>query len=410
MKSLISIVFLSLGPAALLACTEEPNSTTSSGDLHVLAQVGEGDATATYLAPTGDFASGSLTFLGNGTELGDVYEAVAVGGHIYAQDFSSTELVKLTPNGSGGYTRDSALLITSVTAGGYFRTLKVIDDATVLCMTWPDPAGNVDYAFVDLTDFSFADSGSFVMQPLEDEDYVPTELGSPVVVGDKVYVGTMYTYLDTYDFSPDLHTLVLDYPSFANPVRFSSDLSVGTTGGFVTQSMFEDESGYVYQHNIRSKFWYNMGTAEDQDTYVLRIAPGERAYDESYAFNISEQFDEEVSLIQLTYVGDGIAFGAMLWEDRATDWEEAYAQNRGFIAKFDLEAQTVTAMDLPDSPVLTTSGPLVENGTFYMPLAPRGEQARIYALDPTGGSDAFTEGLELDGNNIEIRGLYRTTP
>lgn len=382
--------------------------SNSASNLHVLGALGEGQSSTTYLAPVESWTLGRLTFVANGTELGQVFNAVAVGNFIYAADFGEGAILQLTPDGNGGYLETARLLTTALTPQGFFRTVRPLGEDTLLLMTWPNTEGTVDWALIDIPAFTVRNSGSYVMQPV-DNKYNPVEVGSPIVVGDKVYLGTMYWVEETGEFSTEMHTLVLDYPTFTNPLRFTTNRSIGSTGGWASQSMFADENGDIYQHNIRSKFWYNMGTAEQKPTVIARIKKGEMTYDEGYQFDVSAQFSETVSLIALTYAGNGVAYGAMLWEDQSTEWLEAYSQNRGFIAKIDLYNQTAIAMNFPNSPVLTTTGPLVKDGLFYMPLAPRGQQARVYVLDPQGGADSFEAGLELDGNNVEVRGLMETT-
>lgn len=403
-----------LGAALLLpACSteegSEPALTGASAGLHILARVGEGDAAASYLAPTTSWREGRVTLLGQGTELGRGFSsAISFGPHIYVQDFGERVLEQLRPDGRGGYEEITSLVLSALTETGRFRIMEIVDQSTLFLMTWPNPAGTVDYVFVDIPALSVRSRGSFSVEPV-DGIYAPVEVGSPVIVGDKVYLGTMYWVESTQAFSTSLHTLVLDYPSMSNPVRFSSPASVGSTGGWAKQSMFQDEEGHIYQHNIRSKFWYNMGTAEDKPTLITRIRAGEMEYDESYSFDVSSQFSETVSLIALTYVGNGIAYGAMLWEDRSTDWGEAFSQNRGFIARIDLRARTAEAMSLPDSPVLQTGVPLVKDGLFYMPIAPVGQQARVFILDPARGVEGAEPGLMLDGNNLQVGSLLETT-
>ncbi|HTU61074.1 MAG TPA: hypothetical protein VMF89_21620, partial [Polyangiales bacterium] len=192
---------------------------------HILAAVDE----ETYVAPAKNLSSGEVTLVGSGTELGAVYAGDSDGRHLYLEDFDANELQKWAYDGDR-YEKVDALVLTALSGQGSFRTVKVMDEDTLLLMTWPDSEGLVDWALIDIRGFNVESKGSFTMEPVD--GYNAVEVGSPVVRDGKVYLGAMYWVEESQEFPQKMYSIILDYPAFENLRVIESDVSLGATGGW----------------------------------------------------------------------------------------------------------------------------------------------------------------------------------
>lgn len=370
--------------------TVEPPETSIS-PFSLVAQVGEEE----YMTLTDDLLTGKISIIGQGIETQSFGSAIAAGGHIYMTNFGegTIDQIQVTEE---GYEKVNSLSAASLSPAGFFRIVQKVSETELLLMNWPDDSASVPYAVIELPSFTVSTSGSFTVPRIG--GYDPVEIGG-IVKDDKIYLGTMFSKLGTWDVFPDsLITLVYDYPSFTNPDTLVSRASLGTVAGFTGVSAIVDEQGDIYQQNIRSKHWYNMGTREEMPSVVVRIRDG--AYDDSYSFNISDQFPGTVSLIGFQYVGNGIAYGKLLDEDATDEWGDAWANNFTSIVRLDLYNQTATKLDIPAGPFIAIDEGVVVDDKFYVPISPVGSTAHIYEITTSGSGLEFTVGAELDGNNV----------
>ncbi|WKN43004.1 hypothetical protein [Tunicatimonas pelagia] len=291
------------------ACSEDEGGTTPTPDVPdtseevvpqytMLASVGDQE----YMVTTHDLTSGEISVVGRGVEIESYGNAEARDGYVYTINYrgGNVEQYKVTVDGLDNV---ASLSMASLSPSGGFRIMQQTPEGDLLLMNWPDDNGQSTFAIVGLPSFTVKSSGSFALPDVGGLD--PEEIGG-VVKGDKIYLGTMYTNRGEWTTFPDsLITWKLDYPSFTNPEMMVSTASLGTVAGFSGSSSVLDEQGDIYQQNIRSKHWYNMGTREEMPTVFVRIRDGE--YDDSYVFNVSEQFPGTVSLIGFVYAGNGIA-------------------------------------------------------------------------------------------------------
>lgn len=399
-----AVATLLLSTVVLSSCdkktTEPTPDTTATSGYSLIASVGDKEYTLT----TNDITTGKLTVVGKGIETASYGSAFSIGGYMYQQDFNTKTFNQYKATASG-LEKISSLSNTALTPQGGWRNISSPEAGKLLLMTWPDEKAVTDYAIVKIPEFTVEKKGSFTVAKFEGFDAV--EIGGPGVVADgKIYLGTMFSNVGTWDKFPDkLVTLRYDYPSFANPTVLTSTASLGDVAQYTDRSMVADEKGDIYQQNIRSKHWYNMGTAQDKPTVFTRIRNGQ--YDNSYVFNISEKFTERVSLIGFTYVGNGIAYGRMHYEDQAREWDDAASANKTAVVKIDLYNKTVTKLNLPLAPYIRAVNWTVQNGKLFIPVSPVGSPAFVYEVDPTKGADGFTKGAELDGSNVQFNSIFK---
>ncbi|MDN5217312.1 hypothetical protein QQ020_34885 [Fulvivirgaceae bacterium BMA12] len=399
------ILYAKISFIALLTITScsseddgDPGPQISIPKYSVLASVGDQE----YLTTSDDLSSGKISIVGQGLETNSFGSAVTKDGYTYLNNFneSTVDQYQVTEN---GWEKINSISIAPLSPSGSFRLMQITGDNTLLLTNWPDDNGDCPYAIVSLPSFTVASNGSFNIPDVKGFD--PVEIGGLVKDG-KIYLGTMYSNVGTWDSFPDsLITWKLDYPSFTNPEMIVSTASLGTVAGFTGPSSLVDEKGDIYQQNIRSKHWYNMGTREEMPTVFVRIRDGE--YDDSYVFNVSEKFGGTVSLIGIQYVGNGIAYGKLLDEDATNEWGDAWANNYTSIVKIDLYNKTITKLNIPQGPFIAIREGIVENGKLYLPISPVGQTAHIYEITIGGGADDFVKGAELDGNNVVANAIFK---
>ncbi|MEM7659590.1 MAG: hypothetical protein AAF399_25975 [Bacteroidota bacterium] len=390
-----------IGLLFIVGCKEEPPIIEPEQTIDpytVVAAVGDEE----YMTTTTSLDTGSISIVGSGVETLSYGTAVSDGVYKYIinYDESTVDQYEITLE---GLQKIASLAMGPLSPAGSFRLMQLTPDGDLLLMNWPDDNGDCPFAIATLPDFTVKSQGSFNIPDLG--QYDPVEIGG-VIKGDNIYLGAMYSKLGSWDIFPDsLITWKLDYPSFTNPEMMVSTASLGTVAGFSGPSAIIDEQGDIYQQNIRSKHWYNMGTREDMPSVFVRIKNG--TYDDSYVFNLSDEFPGTISLIGIIYAGNGIAYGKLLDEDATNEWGDAYAGNFCSIVKIDLYNQTVTELNLPQGPYISIADGLIDGNTLYLPINPTGQDGYVYAIEIGGGADDFTKGAKLDGNNVVTYSLFK---
>ncbi|RZK67442.1 MAG: hypothetical protein EOO92_24235, partial [Pedobacter sp.] len=129
---------------------------------------------------------------------------------------------------------------------------------------------------------------------------------------------------------------------------------------------------------------------------VLRIKKGEANFDPTYFYDVTAEIGRQACLMGLNYVGNGIAFGTIQYEDIMTSVRDRIT-NVAQVVKLDLKNKKATVMNTPLSPVGMVRSPLVFKGKYYTGIAPINQEAFIYEFDPAGDANSFKKGTALDG-------------
>lgn len=348
-----------------------------------------------YMVPTKDIMSGSISVLGNGVE-GIAHHAVVKDGYLYVINGAEATLDKYKITETG-ITKEDAISTAAVMSGSFARYTDLTETNDILLMNFPNDEGNAPYAIIDLATFTVESYGSFKMPDVG--RYKPTWCRA-LVSGDKVYVGGEYGVPEVYGDIPDsLITIVYDYPSFTNPQTLISKASGGSVAGYRTKGTFKDERGDIYQWNLRSNQWAsNPEDVPNTPCVFVKISNG--VYDDSFSFNVSEQFSEPISIWNAWYAGNGIVYANVLLESDLGDWENLYG-NYGQLHKIDIYNKTVTKLNIPKAPLCEIfSLNSVKDGKFYIPVSIKGGDANIYEITIGGGAADFKVGAKLDGNNV----------
>lgn len=365
--------------------------------------VGGGKADPYYLVPTKDIMSGNISVVGNGFEnMG--YQAVVQGGYVYATNDAEATIDKYKVTETG-MVKEASISTTAVMSGSFARYVDYMEETNdIILSNFPNAEGKAPYAIIDLATFKVESYGRFQMPDVGEYKAMWTR---PTVSGGKVYVAAEYHIPAITFSSPDsLITVKFDYPSFTNPTVLINDVSGGSTAGYRTNATFKNEQGDIYQWNFRSPVWENV-SAERMNTMPIVFAKiSNGVYDKSYEFNVSSHFNEEISMWNAWYAGNGIAYAnIMLESELAGNWDNIY-ENYGQIYKLDIYNKTVTKINIPKAPLNEIySLNSVDDGKFYIPVCIKNGNANIYEITIGGGANDFKAGAKLDGANVKVPSL-----
>ena len=173
-------------------------------------------------------------------------------------------------------------------------------------------------------------------------------------------------------------TLVLDYPSLANPKLIYSEVSKVNNHSYRTQTQYVGTDGHVYQATATS------------GNDILRISKTTNQYDNSFHFSLDQALGLTGTRIQAwRYIADGI--GLVLYNIGGTG---------GYIALVNLNSKTATkvsnefesTLDLTQYQNLAVSGDYV-----YVPLTPPGNAGKLYVINWKNGE--VIKGASLSGQS-----------
>lgn len=389
-----SILAIALTTSLLTISCNDDDPTTEQSDLmkyFVGIEVDE----EYYMVPSKDIMTGNISVLGKGVE-GIAHHAVVKDGYLYVinSDEATLDKYKITET---GIIKEDAISTAAVMSGSFARYTDLTETNDIILMNFPNAEGSAPYAIIDLATFKVESHGSFKMPDVG--RYKPSWCRA-LVSGNKVYVGGEYSVPEVFGEIPDsLITIVYDYPSFTNPKTIISKASAGSVAGYRTKASFKDEKGDIYQWNLRSNQW--SSNAEDvprTPCVFVKIANGE--YDNGYSFNVSEKFATPISIWNVWYAGNGIAYANIIPESDLGLWDNLY-ENYGQLHKIDIYNKTVTKLNIPKAPLNEIfSLNSVKDGKFYIPVCVKGGSANIYEITVGGGANDFKVGAKLDGNNV----------
>lgn len=239
-----------------------------------------------------------------------------------------------------------------------------------------------DVSIRGFKDFEFALSA-------EDEalGYTIWRLDAPALnkAGNKLYIGTWLrkhipgTTTQDDASAPRLgtKTIVLDYPSLANPKVITSTVTTGDNSGYRSPMSYAADDGYVYQATHREL----PGTG---GSHILRIGQ-DNEYDNDYTFSLDAALSTTDSYIYTwKYTGNGT--GIVLYRD---------GNDVDGVARVDLNARTATKLNIPVQQINFSQyqGITVVGENVYIAVAPVGQDGNIYIINSRSGE--VTAGAKL---------------
>jgi hypothetical protein len=179
-------------------------------------------------------------------------------------------------------------------------------------------------------------------------------------------------------------TLVVDYPSLANPrlIYVNSAVSKDNNHSYRTMTQYVGTDGHVYQATATS------------GSQILRISGTTNEYDNSYNFNLKTALgtSNNVAIRAWRYIKDGV--GIVLYTETGVDG--------GYLALIDLNAGTATKLATDNQTDIgysgrsanTSQGITAITGTFgqfqnigvvgdnvYVPMTPNGVDGNLYVIN-----------------------------
>lgn len=166
-------------------------------------------------------------------------------------------------------------------------------------------------------------------------------------------------------------SVVVDYPSLANPKLINSTVGHGDNSGYRSHYSFLADDGNIYQATER----------DPNGSHILKINQNNE-YDNSYVFSLNDALGlRGVTIEAWQYAQGGKAFALISHED---------AEN-GFVVWMDLPNKTASIVDLPydaDLEFNQYQGFVVDGAEVYTAITPVGKNGNIYILDSTTGKAA----------------------
>lgn len=179
-------------------------------------------------------------------------------------------------------------------------------------------------------------------------------------------------------------TLVVDYPSLANPKLIYADPAVSKVNNhsYRTMSQYVGTDGHVYQATATS------------GSQILRISSATNEYDNSFNFNLKTALNtsNNVAISAWKYIKDGV--GIVLYTETSV--------TGGYLALIDLNAKTATKLTTEKQSDIgfsgrsanTATGVTAITGTFgqfqnigvagdniYVPMTPNGIDGSLYVIN-----------------------------
>ncbi|HLT87787.1 MAG TPA: hypothetical protein VKZ57_09365 [Sphingobacterium sp.] len=264
--------------------------------------------------------------------------------------------------------------------------------------TFKSKTTKIDVLSLDLNDPKIIKTASFD-QALSTEEvaagYYIWRIDVPVLnrAQNKVYIGVGVRKVNTTSFtigtdgtptfatdntSPKslAKTIVLDYPSFANPKVITSTQTRGNTNGYRSTMQYVGTDGNVYQATSGE----GVGNGGSK---ILRINSSGDDYDNNYVFSLDQALGVQDSYIETwKYAGDGIGFVVYSIVNNAGE------RTGGHIARIDLNAKTATKYDIPNESALSF-GQIqnigIEGDEVFIAVAVPGQDGNIYVFNSKTG-------------------------
>lgn len=281
----------------------------------------------------------------------------------------------------------------------------VVYEGTSPNFVFKQRTAKTDVITLDLNDPKITQTTSFDLALSAEEvaaGYYVSRIDVPVInkAQNKVFIGaaiskhnpTSFTFDDaglpvfaSDNSSPKswAKTLVLDYPSLANPKVLTSTQTRGSTNGYRSTMQYVGTDGHIYQATSGEA----AGTGGSK---ILRISSATNDYDNEYVFSLDQALGLTDTYIETwRYAGDGIGFVVY-------SLVKSGQRTGGYIARVDLNSKTATKYSIPNEATLDFRQiqNIAQNGDdVIIAVAPIGQDGNLYIFDRNTGE--MTVGAKL---------------
>lgn len=274
-----------------------------------------------------------------------------------------------------------------------------------------------DAITLDLNDPKITKTTSFELGLTAEEmaaGYHITRIDVPVInkAGNKVFIGAAVSKVNPSSYTLEegkpvfttdrtspkswAKTLVLDYPSLANPKLITSTQTRGNTNGYRSTMQYVGTDGHVYQATSGEA----LGTGGSK---ILRISAETNDYDNSYVFSLDQALGLTDTYIETwKYAGNGIGFVVYSLVNNAGE------RTGGYIARVDLNNKTATKYTFPNEANLNfrqIQNIMIDGDDVYIAVAAVGQDGNIYVFNrETGEMKVGAKLVNKTGN--QYIGIY----
>ncbi|MBG6236207.1 hypothetical protein IWX76_002788 [Pedobacter sp. CAN_A7] len=328
---------------------------------------------------------------------------------------------KYSVNGGKDFRAEGAEVETSAYVSASPRWLKAVEGVGVAVKAEANPTvytgtapnfvfqertTSVDVISLDLNNPQITKIADFQLKLTAEEvaaGYYVSRIDVPVVnkAGNKVFIGAAVSKhnIKTFTLGTDglpvfaadnasdkswAKTLVLDYPSLANPKVLTSTKTKGNTNGYRSTMQYVGTDGHVYQATSGEK----VGTGGSK---ILRLSSSSNEYDNDYVFSLDQALSLNNTYIETwKYAGDGIGFVVY------SVLNNAGTRTGGYIARIDLNTKTATKYAIANEGQLSFNqiqSVTMHGDDVFIAVAPVGQDGNILVFSKKTGE--MTVGAKL---------------
>jgi hypothetical protein len=340
---------------------------------------------------------------------------------------------KYSVHGGKDFRAEGAEVETSAYVSASPRWLKAVEGVGVAVKAEANPTvytgtapnfvfqertASVDVISLDLNNPQITKIADFQLRLTTAEvaaGYYVSRMDVPVVnkAGNKVFIGAAVSKHNTATFTLGTDglpvfpadnagdkswakTLVLDYPSLANPKVLTSTKTRGNTNGYRSTMQYVGTDGNVYQATSGEK----VGTGGSK---ILRLNASTNDYDADYVFSLDQALGLNHTYIETwKYAGNGIGFVVY------SLLNSAGSRTGGYIARVDLNAKTATKYTIANETVLSFNqiqALAIHGEEVFIAVAPVGQDGNIHVFDiKTGAMKVGAKLVNKPGN--QYIGVY----
>lgn len=391
---------LSLAVMTMTSCSDD-NDVAESAQFVLGIEAATG---TDILVSVDTITSGTISPVGNGIEQPAWMSYYQIGETLVTTGYNADNVMT-------GYRLigdELTSLGSLVTELGIYGIVEV-DEHTAMAVG-VTRAGYEDRVFytINLDDMSIASRFSTKIDERQEEGLVAWPTGI-VVDNDKMYVAYYLMGAGELENAPAFSTpnsnqarvAIYSYPEleFEKIITDDRTTDIGLYSG--ENSILKTDRGDLYTYST-SALASGFAPTPENPSGFLRINSGTTAFDEDYFFNFEEK-SGGYKLNNVVYAGGNKAVVRMAKEDD-TVAEYLWATYGPTIASdlaicemavVDLEAQTVTKLDIPAHGGEWGMANLYHDGMVYVNISTETE-AYIYQIDPSAATAA--KGAKVDGN------------
>lgn len=369
---------------AFSSCSDdsEPTPVVPDGDEFVIVG-GVNNPAALYMLTAGDVTTGSVSAIGNGTEITS-----------WSRWFKNGYYYKRTSGKFSKYKYENKLLtlVTEVAVTGAGVNSLWLDDKTLLLENATPTAEKpiLNYSIINVETMTVTSSGTVAGQALGATDNA-IYIGSLTRKDSKLYIS--YALFNSQWRATDTAYLaVVDYPSFGN-VTISKDTR-STYPGSIGVDL---PSTLTYNNNIYilTNTGDRWGINANKPSAIYRIGNGKTSYDTDYFFDLSALSSGNREYYGLWDLGNGKALTRMGRKDLLLTFTDYTATDVFEYYVIDVVNKTRTKLDLPLDKGVRTSPVWVENGKAYIAVSSTTSGNFVYTYEISSGK--ITKGMEIKG-------------